>query len=107
MGVSGRSRTGTGNRADTMRRAARSSGTLKPGFICRIIAAISFTAFAFGLSRIMPLKEVKAGMRGIGKTVFADSKIEDFPVEILGVMENLGPKQPIILARLGGLQVER
>jgi hypothetical protein len=86
---------------------ARGAGTLKPGFICRIIAAISFTALAFGQLRIMPLKEVKAGMRGIGKTVFADSKVEDFPVEILGVMENLGPKQSIILARLGGPQIER
>jgi len=55
----------------------------------------------------MPLKEVKAGMRGIGKTVFADSRVEDFPVEILGIMENIGPKQSIILARLGGPQVER
>jgi hypothetical protein len=80
---------------------------LKPGLICRIIAAISFTAIAAGQMRIMPLKEVRAGMRGIGKTVFADSKVEEFPVEILGVMENLGPKQSIILARLGGAQVER
>jgi len=55
----------------------------------------------------MPLKEVKAGMRGIGKTVFADSRVEDFPVEILGIMENIGPRQSIILARLGGPQVER
>ena len=73
----------------------------------KLLAAVLFSALAFGQPRIMPLKEVKAGMRGIGKTVFADSRVEDFPVEILGVMENLGPKQSIILARLGGPQVER
>jgi hypothetical protein len=80
---------------------------LKPVTIYRVVAAISLAAFVYGQPRIMPLKEVKAGMRGTGKTVFVDSKVEDFPVEILGVMENLGPKQSIILARLGGPQVER
>ena len=73
----------------------------------RLIAALLVSALAYGQARIMPLKEVKAGMRGIGKTVFADSRVEDFPVEILGIMENLGPRQSIILARLGGAQVER
>lgn len=81
--------------------------SMKQSSICRLAAALALTAFAYGQPRIMPLKEVKAGMRGIGKTVFADSRVEDFPVEILGVMENLGPKQSIILARLGGPQVER
>ena len=73
----------------------------------QLIAALLLSAIAYGQLRIMPLKEVKAGMRGVGKTVFADSRVEDFPVEILGIMENLGPKQSIILARLGGPQVER
>jgi hypothetical protein len=41
-------------------------------------------------------------MRGIGRTVFHDDRVEDFQVEILGVMENLTPKQSIILARLSG-----
>jgi hypothetical protein len=34
--------------------------------------------------------------------VFSGSKIEEFQVEILGVLENLGPRQSIILARLSG-----
>ncbi|HTM48796.1 MAG TPA: SpoIVB peptidase S55 domain-containing protein [Bryobacteraceae bacterium] len=49
-----------------------------------------------------PLKDVKPGMRGIGKTVFSGDRIEDFQVEILGVLENIGPKQSLILARLSG-----
>ncbi len=72
-----------------------------------LAVTLTLTAFAHSQPLIMPLKEVKAGMRGVGKTVFADSRVEDFPVEILGVMENLGPRQSIILARLGGPQVER
>ena len=41
-------------------------------------------------------------MRGAGKTVFSGSKIEEFQVEILGVLENVGPKQSLILARFSG-----
>src|SRR5260370_23397123 len=50
----------------------------------------------------LTLKDVKAGMRGIGKTVFSGDRIEDFQVEILGVLENIGPKESLILARLSG-----
>jgi hypothetical protein len=80
---------------------------IKLGSVWLLAAFILLAGIASGQPRIMPLKEVKAGMRGIGKTVFADSRVEDFPVEILGVMENIGPRQSIILARLGGPQVER
>jgi hypothetical protein len=51
---------------------------------------------------ILPLRDVKPGMRGVGKTVFSGEKIEEFQVEILGVMENTGPKQSVILGRLSG-----
>ena len=51
---------------------------------------------------IFPLKDVRAGQRGIGRTVFSGTRVEQFDVEILGVLENIGPKQSIILARLSG-----
>jgi hypothetical protein len=51
---------------------------------------------------IFPLKDIRAGQRGIGRTVFSGSKVEEFQVEILGVLENAGPGQSIILARLSG-----
>jgi SpoIVB peptidase S55. len=53
-------------------------------------------------TNFLPLKDVKAGMRGIGKTVFSGDRIEDFQVEILGVLENIGPKESLILAKLSG-----
>ena len=56
---------------------------------------------------ILPLSEVRAGMRGTGKTVFQGTTIEDFSVEILGVLENVGPRQAIILARLSGGPLEK
>jgi hypothetical protein len=49
-----------------------------------------------------PLEDVHPGLHGIGRTVFEGDRIEEFQVEILGVLQNLGPKQTIILARLSG-----
>ncbi len=41
-------------------------------------------------------------MHGVGKTVFSGDKVENFQVEILGVLENTGPRENIILGRLSG-----
>src|SRR5436190_13524385 len=49
-----------------------------------------------------PVQDIKPGMHATGKTVFSGGRIEDFQVEILGVLENIGPRQSLILARLSG-----
>ncbi|TKJ28976.1 hypothetical protein CEE39_09660, partial [bacterium (candidate division B38) B3_B38] len=50
---------------------------------------------------ILPLKEVKPGMKGVGKAVFQGVEVEEFGVEIIGTLPNaLGPQMDIILARL-------
>jgi len=41
-------------------------------------------------------------MRGTGRSVFSGNRIDEFQVEILGVLENVGPKESVILARLSG-----
>lgn len=51
---------------------------------------------------ILPFAEVRAGMRGTGKTVFEGTTVETFDVEILGTLPNVGPGQNLILARLSG-----
>lgn len=45
-------------------------------------------------------------MHGVGRTVFSGSQISDFDVEILGVLENIGPKESLIVARLSGGPLE-
>jgi hypothetical protein len=72
----------------------------------RFAIAALLTATAHAALSIMPLKEVRAGMHGTGKTVFNGDKIEDFQVEILGVLENTGPKESLILGRLSGGPLE-
>ncbi|MBI1875999.1 MAG: hypothetical protein HYZ58_17355 [Acidobacteria bacterium] len=52
---------------------------------------------------MMPLDEIRPGMKGVGHTVFTGSRIEEFQVEILGVLRNvIGPKRGLVLARLSG-----
>src|SRR5437660_1269094 len=46
------------------------------------------------------------GMSRIGRTVFNGNKIEEFDVEVLGVLDNIGPKESLILARLSGGPLE-
>lgn len=54
-----------------------------------------------------PLERVRPGMKGTGRTVFAGDRIEEFGVEVLGVLENVGPKQSLVLARLSGGPLEK
>src|SRR5215470_15894415 len=66
-----------------------------------IIALLAVPAL-YAAPAIFPLKDVRAGQRGVGRTVFSGSRVEEFQVDILGVLENIGPRQSIILARLRG-----
>ncbi len=71
-------------------------------------AAICVLASALGAETpLFPLKDVKPGLRGTGKSVFSGSRVEEFQAEILGVLENIGPKQALILARLSGGPLDR
>lgn len=55
----------------------------------------------------MPLSQVKKGMKGYGVTVFEGKTLEKFDVEILGVLNNMGPSQDLILARIDSPVVKR
>jgi len=58
---------------------------------------------ATATARYMPIDEVKAGMVGVGRTVFQGTAIEDFKAQIIGVIRsNVGPRRDLILARLEG-----
>ena len=52
---------------------------------------------------IFPLSDVRPGLKGVGRTIFEGDKIDEFQVEILGVLKNaLAPQRDLILARLSG-----
>jgi hypothetical protein len=52
---------------------------------------------------LMPIDDVRPGMVGVGRTVYAGSDLEEFRVTVLGVMRNIiGPRRNLILAKLEG-----
>jgi len=58
--------------------------------------------------RLLPLDDVRAGMKGVARTVFAGSDTEEFGVEILGVLPGFpGARQSTIIGRLSGSNVDR
>jgi hypothetical protein len=58
-------------------------------------------------SRFMPVDQIQTGMVGVGKTVFSGTRIEEFQVEILGVLKKARPHGDIILARFSGGPLEK
>jgi hypothetical protein len=77
-------------------------------YVARLVVPAAF-ALAAALSAqtpFFPLQDLKPGMHGIGRTVFSGNKIEEFQVEILGVLDNIGPKESLILGRLSGGPLE-
>lgn len=75
-------------------------------FVGGVLLAGTLAGVAEAASIIMPLVQVKAGMKGRGKSVFEADRIEEFDVEILGVLENFQPRRNLVLARLRGRGLE-
>ena len=75
------------------------------------IAAAALPAFAgdtklprpvAGKVDIMPLKDIKPGMKATAWTVFQGSVPEPVPIEIIGRLKNVwGPNQDVILGQNG------
>jgi hypothetical protein len=68
----------------------------------RFLASLLMTVSLYAQTGLFPLAEVRPGMQATGRTVFSGDRIEEFQVEILGVLENAGPRQSLILAKLSG-----
>ncbi len=71
--------------------------------IALLLLVLLRSAGAALAGEVMPLDQVRPGMKGVGRTVFEGARVDEFGVRILGVLENaVGPRQSIILARLEG-----
>ena len=80
----------------------------------RILAAFSLAlalapfAWCQSDTQLFPIADVKPGLKGVGRTIFQGDQIEQFQVEILGLLKNaLAPKHDLILARLSGGPLEK
>lgn len=70
-----------------------------------IMIFLPFTAQAYPST--MPIDQIQKGMKGIAKTVVSGTTIEDFNVEVLGVMAQPGASGNLILVRTSGDVIDR
>ena len=65
--------------------------------------AIVTSVLLSGAPATMSVSEIRPGMSGIGRTVFDGTRVEEFKVNIIGVLENvIGAHRSLILAKLEG-----
>jgi hypothetical protein len=63
-----------------------------------------------GVPAIIPLSEIKPGLRGVGRTVVRGQRIDQFDFEVVGVLQGGGgviPVKHLILFRVSGPVAER
>jgi hypothetical protein len=89
----------------------------------RIVRILAPAAVALALLAILPappvvvaapkpdsfwqVDDVRAGMKGVGRTVMKGTKVEEFQAEVLGVLKNTSPGRDMILCRLSGLDLDK
>lgn len=71
------------------------------------IMALCTGALAGELPEILPIAAVTRGQLGVGKTVVSGTAVEEFAVEVLGVVQGRGPSNSLVLVRTSGPLIER
>ncbi len=100
-------RTGPPARLPASFGAPRGLRPKKPGrFLSLVLGLVLLSLAAAAATPIMPVAQIKPGMKGKGRTIFSGTRIEEFDAEILGVLANNQPKRNIIIARLSGKGLE-
>ncbi len=81
--------------------------------IRRCLAALLAVCFMLPIAYVqaapdfLPVDQITKGMHGIAKTVVSGKDIEEFGVEVLGVMKQKGPAGDLILVRTYGDVIDR
>jgi len=69
---------------------------------CLLLTLATSLAFAYDRSEFLFLDEIEIGMTGVGKTIVAGDLIEEFVVEVLGVIDQAGTLSDFIVVRVSG-----
>ena len=72
-----------------------------------LVWLLALPAAAVAAVPLMPLSEVRVGAQGVARTVIAGTRIEEFGVEVLGIMKNKGAVGDLILVRTYGDVIDR
>ena len=75
-------------------------------FILNLLAAAALVPLAPTQARaddptpILPLAEIKPGMFGEWRTTVAGSRVDSFPMQVVGIAENfIGPQRPVVICK--------
>ena len=74
---------------------------------CVIMIAACSVTFAYDRSEFLFLDEIEVGMTGIGKTIVAKDVIDEFAVEVLGIIDQPGTLSDFIAVRVSGDAIGR
>ncbi|MCK4261025.1 MAG: SpoIVB peptidase S55 [Halanaerobiales bacterium] len=72
-----------------------------------ILNFAQFNVIAYQQDEIMTIAEVQVGMKGIGKTVISGLTVEEFDVDILGILKDRGQGTDLILVQVSGPVIEK
>ncbi len=83
-------------------------------FAVAVLLTLSFAVSSVTFARassfpaMIPISEIKPGMKGIAYTIYEGDQVEPINLVVLGVMKDaLGPKQDVILVKLLGPKAEQ
>ena len=78
------------------------------GAVCGVIFLCVLALGKAGAAPVtLPVEDIRPGMKGVARTVVSGAAIEEFGVEVLGVLKQKGPSGDLILIRAFGDVVER
>ncbi len=77
-------------------------------FVCCVVVIAAYSvAFAYDRSEFLFLDEIEVGMTGVGKTIVAQDVIDEFAVEVLGIIDQPGTLSDFIAVRVSGEAIGR
>jgi hypothetical protein len=76
-------------------------------FVPGLIALVPTACASIKEDSYWKVADLRAGMKGKGKTVMKGTKIESFDAEVLGVLKNTSPGRDLVLCRLSGLGLDK
>ena len=76
--------------------------------VCIVVMVAAWSiAVAYDRSEFLFLDEIEVGMTGVGKTIVAKDVIDEFHVEVLGIIDQPGTSSDFIVVRVSGDTIGR
>ncbi|HWR30552.1 MAG TPA: SpoIVB peptidase S55 domain-containing protein, partial [Negativicutes bacterium] len=82
-------------------------GSRRVLLILSFLLTLGLMGAAHAAVPLMSVEEIQVGAQGIARTVISGTRIEEFGVEVLGIMKNKGAVGDLILVRTYGDVIER